>query len=64
VGASTSEETTMPERDDTPESTEHDPIPEESQADEKLLDDLDPEEEEAAGVEGGARTTTARWGRM
>ncbi len=53
----------MPEQDDTPE---HDPALEESQEgeeDEKLLDDLDPEEEEAAGVEGGARHHQGRWGR-
>ena len=51
----------MAEQDDKPENTEPDPTLEESQDDEKLLDDLDPEEEEAAGVEGGQRTTSARW---
>lgn len=51
----------MAEQDDTPTGTEPDPTPEASQDDEKLLDDLDPDEEEAAGIEGGARTTSARW---
>ena len=51
----------MPEPDDMPEDTENDPTLEASEEDEKLLDDLDPEEEEAAGVEGGQRTTSARW---
>lgn len=51
----------MPEQDDKPEGAESDAALEASRDEEKLLDDLDPEEEEAAGVEGGAR---ARWGRL
>ena len=50
----------MPEHDDTPEGTENDPTLEASEEDEKLLDDLDPEEEEAAGVEGGYRARVQR----
>ena len=48
-------EATMPAQDDKPENTEPDPTLEASQDDEKLLDDLDPEEEEAAGIQGGIR---------
>ena len=58
-GTRTNEEGMMPEQDDTPQD---EPTLEESQEDEKLLDDLDPEEEEAAGVDGGARRM-GRWGR-
>ena len=50
----------MPEPDDTPEGTENDPTLEASEEDEKLLDDLDPEEEEATGVQGGIRIAGAR----
>lgn len=32
--------------------------------DEKLLEDLDPEEEEAAEVQGGARWAGGRYGRL
>ncbi len=50
----------MPEHDDTPAGTEPDANPEASTEDDKLLDDLEPEEEEAAGVEGGIRIAGAR----
>jgi hypothetical protein len=59
----TDQEAMMPERGDEPQSTDIDPTLEGSQEDERLLDDLDPEEEAAAGVEGGARATARRWGR-
>ena len=51
----------MPEQGDRPEGTGHESTLAGAQDDEKLLDDLDAEEEEAAGVEGGQRTTSARW---
>lgn len=40
---------------ETTEDTAQDP------EEEKLLEDLDPEEEEAAGVQGGARRAGGRW---
>ena len=51
----------MPEHDDTPEGTENDPTLEASEEDEKLLDDLDPEEEEATGIEGGQQMQDSHW---
>ena len=49
----------MPEQDPEPETTEA--TVGEPTDDDKVLDDLEPAEEEAAGIDGGQRTTAARW---
>ncbi len=49
----------MAEQDREPDTTEPEAASE-AQEEDKLLDDLEPEEEEAAGVEGGHRAM-GRW---
>jgi hypothetical protein len=51
----------MPEHDDTREGSKTDAELEASAEDDKFLDDLDPEEEEAAGVEGGHQMQNSAW---
>ena len=52
----------MAEQDETPEGTETDAALDASAEDDKVLDDLDPDEEEATGVEGGQRMDDGGWG--
>lgn len=47
--------------DEPQPETAQDPVPEPEE--DKVLEDLDPEEEEAAGVQGGIRIAGARKGR-